>query len=142
VLPKTEEATLVLSAKLGQSEWPLASKQKQMNVSAIPSIGEYYEEKQDGISNLPKRIEQLRTVARPRNPGTSIPTCSFSGGISHRSREAQRQVAVLLVHEFISPGLSFRKLKQNADDWDTICSEVRSRSENQKQSLTMCSALV
>jgi hypothetical protein len=106
------------------------------------SIGEYYEEKQDGISNLPKRIEQLRTVARPRNPGTSIPTCSFSGGISHRSREAQRQVAVLLVHEFISPGLSFRKLKQNADDWDTICSEVRSRSENQKQSLTMCSALV
>jgi hypothetical protein len=86
------------------------------------TVGEYYDKKLGSSSNVPKRIEQLSTALFGRVPNEQIRSLRYqlvhSAAASLIAAERHDAgVAILLVHEFISAGLSFRMLKENAKDW-------------------------
>jgi hypothetical protein len=76
-------------------------------------------------SNVPKRIEQLSIALFGRVPGEQIRRLRYqlvhsaaASLIAAKSHHAEN--AVLLIHEFISPGLSHRKLKENSGNWEAF----------------------
>jgi len=86
------------------------------------TVGDYYDQTLDSDSSVPKRIEQLSNALFGRQPDEVIRRLRYQ--LVHAAAasliEADSQDAecgVLLVHEFISTGLSNPKLEQNAKDW-------------------------
>lgn len=115
--PRRKSLLWLLSAKLGQSEWPLASKQKQMNVSAIPASASITTKSKTGFPISRSASNNFGQLPDQEIRGLRYQLVHSAAASVIAAERHNAKMAVLLVHEFISPGLSFRKLKQNADDW-------------------------
>jgi hypothetical protein len=122
---ETRNCDLVVICQQDKQRMAISVEAKADEPFGSSTVGEYYDEKQGSNSNVPKRIEQLSSALFGRTPDEQIRKLRYqlvhsaaASLIEARSRGAG--IAIFLVHEFISTGLSFPKLKQNADDWDTF----------------------
>lgn len=122
---ETRNCDLVVVCQAGLQRIVISVEAKADEPFGESTAGEYYDKKQGSGSNVPKRIEQLSNALFGRVPDEQIRGLRYQ--LVHSAAAsliaAQRhhaEIAVLLVHEFISPGLSLRKLKQNSGDWEAF----------------------
>lgn len=89
------------------------------------TVGAYYDHKLNSSSNVPKRIENLSAALFGKKPDALIRSLRYqlvhsAAATLIEALASKAQLAVFLVQEFHSAGLSSIKLQQNRADWTTF----------------------
>jgi len=134
---------LVVVCQAGVQRIVLSVEAKADEPFGNSTVGDYYDQTLDSDSRVPKRIEQLSNALFGREPDEVIRRLRYqlvhaaaASLIEADARDAE--CGVLLVHEFISVGLSNLKLEQNAKDWAAFVKALPQLAEATVQTNQIC----
>ena len=119
---ETRNCDLVIVGRAGAQRIVISVEAKADEPFGSATVGHYYDEKVGSSSKVPERIVQLSQAIFGRHPDEVIRGLRYQ--LLHSAAASLIEaanygadLAVFLVHEFSSVGLSDTELKRNAKDW-------------------------